>query len=369
MSGRDVFPTINLEVLIFPTAVGAVMDDEQALGKEGRSRAIGDGDAVGVVDVVDFAAFGIDREDEVVRSLAVIDFEFVAPLAGGDQIAAAIGGVINRQAFDVGFQTVTVIADLGDESAIGTAVRLSAEFPDAGSFFGDEEVAQLVVGHAAFGGGFEFQCAHLGAGDRAGFFTKQILFNRTVFVIHEEVVLAGAGAAIGAASIGGAAFEDFDDAVGRDVGQIARGGVDGPDFDARCVRGARASDGKVRRFAAQNKAVEDIDVVGLAGGGDQLMLGAIDVVTMQAALLVGAEDEALGGIGGMDPDGRVVGGVTFVWDGIGLGAGLGTNNESIIRNGGDQERNRDGDAEDRCGENGSTAHGSNSTISDAWLRI
>src|SRR5882672_5586889 len=240
MSGRDVFPTVNLEVLIFSAGVGAILDNEKSFGKEIGGWAVGHGDAVGVVDIVDFAGFGVDGQDEMMWGPAVVDFEHVAALAGGNDIAAAVAGVIDGQPFDVGFEAV--IADFGDEGALVASVGLSAEFPDASSFFGDEKGAHLIVGHAAFGSGFQFQSANFGRGDCTGFLAQQILFDRAIFVVDEEVILAASGAVIRAASVGCAAFEDFDDAVGGDVGEVACDGVDGPDFDARRMRPARAGD-------------------------------------------------------------------------------------------------------------------------------
>src|SRR6266850_2551605 len=356
MSGRDVLPTINLEVLVFSAGVGTILHNEKSFGKLIGGWAVGDSDAVGVVDIVDFAGFGVDGQNEIMRGPAVVDFEPVTPLAGSDQIAAAVAGIIDGQPFDVGLEAV--IADLCDECAFVAAVGLRAEFPNAGCFFGDEENTQLIVGHTAFGGGFELQLAHLCRRDGAGLFTQQILFDRAIFVIDEEVILAAAGTVIGAASVGCAAFEDLDDAVGGDVGKVAGNRVDGPDFDARRMRAARAGDGQVGGHGVENKAIEDIDVIRLASGGDHLVLRAVDVVSVQAALFVSAEDEALGGIYGIDPDCGIIGGITLMRDGIGLRAGLGSNHQAIAGIGGDEQGRCDGDAEAECEDDDPAAHNS-----------
>ncbi len=75
-----------------------------------------------------------------------------------------------------------------------------------------------------------------------------------------------------------------------------------------------------------------------------MVFGAIQVVGVEAALFVGAEDERELGVGGMVPDGGVVGGVAFVGDGGGLGAGDGADDGADILLGGQENRGGEGAA-------------------------
>ena len=59
--------------------------------------------------------------------------------------------------------------------------------------------------------------------------------------------------------------------------------------------------------------------------GQVLNLGAAEVIDGQTALLVGADNGAQRGIGGMHPDGQIVGGVVAMGHGIGFNRGLNRN--------------------------------------------
>ena len=115
-------------------------------------------------------------------------------LAGGDQIARAVLAISDGQSLDVGEEVA--VADLGDLCVFRPCLRLGAEFPDSDGLFGGVEMAQFVIGDAAFDHRAEFEITRLLCVDLAVALEQFPLLDFAGFARSEIVNLAGFGAAV-----------------------------------------------------------------------------------------------------------------------------------------------------------------------------
>jgi hypothetical protein len=301
-----------------------------------------------------------------VRGLALVDVERAVALARGDQVALAAGGVVDGQALDVGGQAV--LADPGDEGPGVARVGLGAVLPDADLLLADVEPAPLAVGDAPLGLRADGEAADAPGLDRPVARGRQaILLDAAVAVGDEGVGRAVAGAPVGAEAVGTAAAEGGDGGAG--LGEVARLGVDRPELQAVARLAADAGDGEVDRAAVgpEAEAVEQVDVVRPRARGDELLRPAVEGVGVEAALLVGAEDEAPGRIVGMDPDGGVVRGVAGAGDRLGLGPGRGGGPGAVVGRG-RADRQTGHEAEGGCEPRASRGgHRRSPRGSGAWI--
>lgn len=100
--------------------------------------------------------------------------------------------------------------------------------------------------------------------------------------------------------------------------QRASLGVDAVDGDG--ISGPITGGDQIDELISQGEAVTQVNIIELAIR-EELQLVPGKIVHAKTAILVGADHKADGGIGGMDPDGGVIGGVAGGGDGFGLCSG------------------------------------------------
>lgn len=245
---------------------------------------------------------GAVRDGEAAQvgvSGAVVDGEVVAAL-GGDVDPVAGGGDALGVGGDVAAGARGV--ELG---AGGSGGGLGAVDPDADVLLAEVELAGGVVGVAALDGGARVPQAHGGRGHRVAADRELPLLDAPGGGVGEGVQLPGGRGGVEA------------DAVGGDLGGHVLQPLElpGRGVDAVDVHRAVAAGGLV--VGGDDDVAAQVDVVAVVAA-DPLDPGTGHVVDLQRALLVGAHDDGLGWVRGVDPDRRVVGGVAAVRDGGGL---------------------------------------------------
>jgi len=173
----------------------AVLADEEAVGEAACRGDVGDVDAVRLDDVQARGVAGVDRQDEGVGRLALVDLEGAGALAEGDEIPLGPRGVVDGQPFDVGLEAV--LAHAGDEGAPRSGIGLGAELPHADGLLRDVERPEVEIGDAPLGGRADPEGADQTAADRAplcGF--QPELLDASLLARDEDVAGAVAPAAV-----------------------------------------------------------------------------------------------------------------------------------------------------------------------------
>src|SRR5215475_13623728 len=147
-------------------------------------------------------------------------------LAGDHQIAYAVLAISDGQSLDVGEEVA--VADPGDLCVIRSGLRLGAEFPDPDGLLGDVEMAQFVIGYAAFDHRAEFDVADLLRVDLSSALEEFPLLDFARFACSEIVNFAGLGAPIHAHAVNAEAVFDL---ARRDVFERPRLRIDFVDGD------------------------------------------------------------------------------------------------------------------------------------------
>ncbi|MNX97094.1 hypothetical protein D3C86_1294440 [compost metagenome] len=256
--------------------------------------AVGDDDEGAQIGLIAFAAE---------HGVAVI------ALAGSHQIAATVAQIIEADAFHIVLQRL-VLSDAGKHGHGRAAVRFGRQTPQADVFFADIELSRRVVGDAALDLAGEGEIAHANRADLAVTGVDQFpLALLAVGIIDEDIGLAAAGRAIHALAIGIALPRRLD-AVG-DIDQPPRLDIQAIDGDG--LVGPVAGRDQNHRPPVQHEAFAQVDVVHLAVG-QMLKNPTLHVVEVEPSLLVRADDQAVGRVRRIGPDGRIVGGVAGAAD-------------------------------------------------------
>ncbi len=171
---------------------------------------------------------------------------------------------------------------------------------ETAALFRHVERARLVVGHAALGLRTDRELAHL-LGHRAATLGRDapLAEQAVAAVVHEHVVAGRAG--VHAQAVGVAEARRHRVAGAR---QLARRGIEEVERDA--LVGAVAGSHQRARLAVDHEAVAQVHVVH-APVGHRLQQAALEVIDVEAEVLVGGDDRALRGIARVHPDRRIVG--------------------------------------------------------------
>ena len=319
-----------------------IMRDKRPL-REGRTqRHIGHIDAICARHPID-TVFGVDLVDLEARNVimfalrilfAAIDKKRIAKLFGDDQIATGSTGIIDRDPFELATRRKTIGPQLGNQRSGGAGIRFCAISPDAIPCLCDIQIAGNIIRNTTFCLGSYIKFAHLGRPYGAGTGVEELPLldsarnNPFIGVLcHKNIMLAGARATVHAGSV-------WIHAVERNASWISRHTLNNTiAVDPKNAHGTIrliAGCDDVGRLPAEHEIVAEIDVIEATGGYVlQLCAGKIinndttcaSITHLVRMRLVNADDSAFVAVGGVDPDGDVVGGIVFrlaIWNWIGL---------------------------------------------------